>query len=413
MLGSRQFRGVRRILVRAAPVDTPAALAIGPGYERLAPMRPRNACVHELKRLPVLRILLSLALAAGLAACKREAPTVPEQVRAIRTFTVTDAASGQVRSFSGVIEASETSALSFQVGGNVRDVRVNQGDTVRAQQVLATLDAEPYRLNVQAVEAELARARAELTQARSDYERHQRLIAQRAVAQVQFEAAQRNFRSAESQIDLATAKLNLAQRDLRNTTLLAPFDGTIAERLVDPFVEVRAGQTVFRINASGGMQAAFGVPETTIDRLVLGMPATVAVPQLPPPTDARVSEIGSAAGTGNLFPVKAALNDPPPAVRAGMTAEVMLRLPQNEATAGYLVPLAAIAPGGRSGEGFVFVYDPPTSTVRRTPIGSAGQLIGNMVAVTGVSAGDVVASAGVVFLIDGQKVKLMEPATTP
>jgi RND family efflux transporter MFP subunit len=377
-------------------------------------MRRRCARIGEdLIRPLVLRLLLSFALAAGLAACEREAPTVPEQVRAIRAFTVTDAANGQVRSFSGVIEASETSALSFQVGGNVHEVRVNQGDTVRAQQVLAILDTEPYRLNVQAAEAELARARADLAQARSDYERHQRLIAQRAVSQVQFEAARRNFQSAESQVDLATAKLNLARRDLRNTTLVAPFDGTIAERLVDPFVEVRAGQTVFRINASGGMQASIGVPETAIDQLVLGMPATVAVPQLPQPMEAHVSEIGTAAGTGNLFPVKAALDDPPPSIRAGMTAAVILRLPQNEAAASYFVPLAAIAPGDRSGEGFVFVYDPQTSTVRRTPIRSAGPLIGNMVAVTGVSAGDVVASAGVVFLVDGQKVKLMEPASTP
>jgi RND family efflux transporter MFP subunit len=363
-------------------------------------------------RSRVVPIFFWLLLAAGLAACEQKPPAVPEQVRAIRAFTVTDVAGGQVRRFSGLIEASETSALSFQVGGNVREVRVNQGDTVRTQQVLATLDAEPYRLNVQAAEAELDRARAYFTQARADYERHQRLVAQRAVAQVQFEAAQRTFLSARSQVDLATAKLNLARRDLRNTTLIAPFDGTIAERLVDPFVEVRAGQTLFRMNASGGMQASIGVPETTIAQLALGMPATVTVPQIAEPMEAHISEIGSAAGPGNVFPVKAALTLPPPAVRAGMTAEATLRLPEADTDASYFVPLAAIAPGEQSGEGFVFVYDQQSSTVRRTPVHSAGPLAGNMVAVTGVGSGDVVASAGVAFLADGQKVKLMEPAST-
>ena len=358
-----------------------------------------------------LRLCVGLALAADIAGCGQETPPVPEQVRAIKTFTVTEVAEGQIRRFSGLIEAKNTSALSFQVGGSVREVRVNQGDTVRAQQVLAALDPEPYRLHVQAAEAELEQARASLTQTRVDYERHQRLLAQRAVAQVQFEMAQRNFLASKSDLEVAQTKLELARRDLRNTTLTAPFDGQVAERLTDPFVEVQAGQTVFRIDAQGGLQAAIGVPETAIAQLVLGMPATVSVPRVSEPIDAQISEIGSAAGPGNIFPVKAALIDTPLAIRAGMAAEVMLRLPQAQTASSYFVPLVAIAPGDRSGEGFVFVYDPVSSTVRRTPVRSARLLASNTVAVTGLNAGDVIASAGVSFLFDGERVKMMEPSS--
>jgi multidrug efflux pump subunit AcrA (membrane-fusion protein) len=68
-------------------------------------------------------------------------------------FTITDVASGQVRIFSAVIEASDSSSLSFQIGGNVREVKVNQGDQVARDQVLAVLDQEPFRLNVQAAAA--------------------------------------------------------------------------------------------------------------------------------------------------------------------------------------------------------------------------------------------------------------------
>ena len=358
-----------------------------------------------------LRFCIGLALAAGVAGCGQETPPVPEQVRAIKTFIVTEVAEGQVRRFSGLIEAKNTSALSFQVGGTVREVRVNQGDTVTAQQPLASLNSEPYQLNVKLAEAELERARAYLAQTRVDYERHKRLLDQRAVAQARFEEAQRNFLTSNSDVELARAKLELARRDLRNATLTAPFDGLVAERLTDPFVEVQAGQTVFRIDAKSGQQAAIGVPETTIAQLVLGMPATVSVPRISEPIEAQISEIGSAAGPGKVFPVKAALIDPPPATRAGMTAEVMLRLPQAQTTASYFVPLVAIAPGDRSGEGFVFVYDPTSSTVRRIPVRSAGLLASNMVAVTGLDAGDIIASAGVSFLLDGQRVKMMEPSS--
>lgn len=354
-----------------------------------------------------IHVCLFVILAASIAACEREQPPVPEQVRPIRAFTVNEVASGQVRRFPGVIEASDSSALSFQVGGNVRAVLVVQGETVEAGQVLATLDDEPYQLAVQTAQAELQRARADLTQTRADFERHQRLLTQGAVARAQFEVTQRNYESAQSQVDVASSRLALARRDLRNATLTAPFDGSIAARQVDPFVEVRPGQEVFRIDASGNRQAAIVVPETTIAQIVPGMAATVSVPQFAEPMHALVSEIGSAAGAANAFPVKLTLINPPSTVRPGMTAEVNLALPRTAETASYFVPLTAIAPGDRSGEGFLFIYDPSSSTVRRTPVQAAGSLVSNMVAVTGVGPGDIIATAGVNFLVDGQRVTLM------
>jgi len=360
-----------------------------------------------------IRALLGLTLGAVLAGCEQEPFEAPPQVRPIRAFKVTELASGQQRRFSGLIEAVDSSTLSFQVGGNVREVRVNQGDSVQAGQVLATLDREPFQLGVQAAEAELQRERAFRAQARSDFERHQRLLAQRAVSQVQFEVAQRNYQSSLSQVDFATARLDLARRDLRNTSLTAPFAGSVAARLIDPFVDVAPAQAAFRLDAAGGRQARIGVPETSISQVTLGMPATLTVPNLAQPVQARVSEIGSSAAAGNTFPVNVVLIQPPAAVRPGMTAEVTLTLPQANQDDSTLLPLSAIAPGDRTGEGFVFIYDPGTSTVRRTPVSASGTLTSNMVAVTGVAVGDVVASAGVNFLIDGQKVRLIDPLIVP
>ncbi len=87
-----------------------------------------------------IRFFLCLLLASILSACEDEPPPVPEQARPIRTFTVTDVASGQIRKFSGVIEASDSSSLSFQISGNVHEVLVNQGDQVTGGTVLAVLE---------------------------------------------------------------------------------------------------------------------------------------------------------------------------------------------------------------------------------------------------------------------------------
>ncbi len=357
----------------------------------------------------VTRVGLGLVVAALLAGCEQEVPEIPEQVRPIRTFTVAEVASGQVRKFAGVIAASDSSSLSFQIGGNVHQVLVNQGDQVEAGQTLAVLDQEPFRLNVQAADADLKSAQADLEQKRADYDRQKTLYERGWVARAAFEVAERAFRTAVTRVDYAVARLDLANRDLRNTTLAAPFDGFIARRMVDPFVEVRAGQALFELEVKGGFEAAFGVPETSIRQVVLGMPASVIVPQSETAIEALITEIGSAAGAGNAFPVKAAILEPPVTLRSGMTAEVTLLLARQDRPGGYLVPLSAVAPGEQAGQGFVFVYEPSSSTVRRTPVSSAETLSSNMVAVTGIEAGDIVATAGVNFLVDGQAVALLEP----
>ncbi|MCU0838458.1 MAG: efflux RND transporter periplasmic adaptor subunit [Rhodospirillales bacterium] len=354
-----------------------------------------------------------LALAPLLVGCDQQQAPPPETVRAIRAIEVGDAVSGQVRRFPGLIEAKESSELSFEVGGSVREVLVNQGDFVRGGQVLARLDDERFRLAVSAANADVDRARAYVAQTTADYQRHQRLLAQRAVSQVQFEVAQRNYDSARSQLEFAQAQLGLAQRDLRSTTLKAPFAGAIAVRQIEPFLEVRAGQTVFRLDAERGIEVAIGVPETTIAQLRLGMPATVTVASRAEAMAAQVTEIGTAAAAGNTFPVKLALLQPPPAIRPGMTAEASLVLGQDERGETYFVPLAAIAPGERPGDGFVFVYDAGTSTVRRTAVRAAGTLSSNEVAVSGLSRGQIIATAGVTFLVDGQKVRLLEAPAAP
>jgi multidrug efflux pump subunit AcrA (membrane-fusion protein) len=91
-----------------------------------------------------------------------------------------------------------------------------------------------------------------------------------------------------------------------------------------------------------------------------------------------------------------------------MTARVTLLLAGGDEKAAYLVPLSAIAQRGDTTKGFVYIYDSQTSTVKKTQI-EAGSVRGNSVVIYGgVKEGDIVAVAGVSFLEDGQKVKLME-----
>ena len=150
------------------------------------------------------------------------------------------------------------------------------------------------------------------------------------------------------------------------------------------------------------------IPETTVARIRLGAPARVRFATLPGREIAgQVSEIGSAADKANAFRIKVALAESPPGVQPGMTAEAILSLSEQARSAGFLLPPAAILPSDTPRQGYVFIFDAQSSTVRRRKI-QVGAVKDNMaVIIAGLKAGDVVATAGVSFLSDGQEVKLM------
>ncbi len=101
------------------------------------------------------------------------------------------------------------------------------------------------------------------------------------------------------------------------------------------------------------------------------------------------------------------LVDAPPSVLPGMTAEASLVLGGDDDTTSYLVPFSAIAAGDEPGHGYVFVYESSTSTVRRTPVVGKGVRDNRVMVIDGLEAGEIIAVAGVSFLRDGQKVRLM------
>ncbi len=344
-----------------------------------------------------------------LVACEEPPPPTVEKIRAIKAVVVSERGAGQQRRFPSVMEAVDTSSLSFEVAGNTREILVDVGDRVTSGQVLATLDDTPFRLNVDAAEAEVNRAKANLAEKKTDFDRQDTLYKKDWVSKAAWDQAKAAYDAADSQVSYANSKLNLARRDLEKTKLVAPFDGVIAAREADPFQEVARGQKIFDIYIEGAMQVRLSVPETSIQQINLGLPATITFPnENVPPQEGRVSEVGTVATEANAFTVKVTLADPPESLRPGMTAEAAMLLGGEETETSFLVPLSAIAPGDEAGRGYVFVFDPETSTVRKTAVTGGDGVRDNRVLIReGIAAGDIVAVAGVKFLRDGQKVKLM------
>ncbi len=359
---------------------------------------------RRFSSLPVLVVLLTVILA-----CSEQAPPPVETVRAIRTFEVGDPAAGMKRRFSGVIEAADTSSISFEVPGNVQAVKVEVGENITKGQVLAVLDDRTFRMSVEAARAAVGRAEVERNDARSELDRLRKAaeINPGAVSQRSIDQAETQFNSARKNLRYHNSQLDLARRDLERTVLKAPFDGVVATRLVDPFQQVALGEVLFDLYVESAMEAAISVPESEIDWVRLGLPGEIRFPAIPGQVfQGTVSEISRVAGGANAFPVRVLIDTDNPRIRPGITAGVTLLLDEGRDETAYLIPTGALLAGADESSGFVFVFDETSSSVKQTAVTFAGVRESSVIVRSGLQTGDVIAAAGVSFLRDGQKVIL-------
>ncbi len=116
------------------------------------------------------------------------------------------------------------------------------------------------------------------------------------------------FEVADGQVNGARSRLAATERNLGKAILTGPFDGVIANRDVEPFQEVSAGQALFQINTNCAMEVDLSVPDTTFGRIAAGTAVTIDVATVPGcGCIGRITEIGVASGAANAVLVSAVL----------------------------------------------------------------------------------------------------------
>jgi len=342
---------------------------------------------------------------------KKEKPV--EQVRSIKTITISSKATGQIRKISGIVSAVNYSFLSFEdVEGRVVKLNVDIGDTVKKGEVLAVLDRQKYELDLKNANANLKKSEAALVKSESDFQRADKLYRDEVISKKEFESRTYQLAAAKSGVAAAKANLGLANRNLKHTELKSPYNGFVGERFIQPNQEVRKGEKIFRIDEKGEMEVDFSIPETLRGKFKLKEEGVVKFPgQLGGEVKCKISFLGTAANRGNAFPAKAQLINPPETIKPGMTAEVLFSLAVETKGAGFLIPPEAVLMGKEKRTGFVFVYNPATSTVKRIKVHFEGSQANSGIVSDGIKEGDVIAVAGISFLMDGMKVKLYKPTS--
>lgn len=357
------------------------------------------------------RISFLACALVGLAACEEEKVVAEKPIRAIKSMVVEERAGDQIRRIAGLTESSIVTDLAFQVGGRITVMDKDVGDRVEKGAVIASLDSEPFELRIRTAKGKVTDADAKLKDAEAKYKQQSTLYKQGFATKTAYDSALSSFNSAKSNLEVVTAEAELAERDMRLTTLTAPINGSVTEKYLERFAEVSAGQKIVQVSADGGLKVKASVPEGMVRRIAVGDPVDVSFPTLQGRIEpGKITEVGTRAGSTNSFPVTMVLDNPEaPDLQPGLTAEVSFKFKTEFSGKAFLLPVTAVLPTEAQNAAVVFVYDKSAGVVKKTPVNVVNVRDNELEIIGDVKVGDVIATAGVSFLVDGMKVKLLDP----
>ena len=356
--------------------------------------------------------LVCLMALIGLQSCGEKKEEAKDQlVRGLRAYKVSARAESRIRRFPSILQPSDISVLSFEITGQLKAINLQAGQKVQLGDLLAEIDPRSLQTQVEQANAGVQQSQAQVDNADADFQRKQELLKRGVTTQAAFDQSKANLLTAQAQLDQARRQLDLANHNLDRSKLLAPFTGTIARVEVKSFVQVAAGQSILTLYSDDRFEASFLVPAATFQSLRLGQQVEVKVADLPDISlKGDIAELGSKAEQVSAFPVVVRLENSVPGLNAGMSVEVAIEEPLIGGGNGFLLPLSVLVPeGGKDLQRVVtvFLYDKDSSTVKKRQITVGGVRDNYLVVTDGVGVGDLVASAGVSYLVDGQKVKLL------
>ncbi len=284
------------------------------------------------------------------------------------------------------IEAFAEADVIAKVDGEVRELRVEEGDMVRSDQVMAVLDGDRLRL-------ELSETQARLRKMQRDFQRNKELQDKDLISEGDFEKIQYEMEALE-------ASYNLARLELDYTQIRAPIAGVVSERFLKLGNTIKAGDPVFRVTGFDPLVAYLFVPEREFRQIAAGQPVRISIDALQgPPVVAAVTRISPVVDpdTGT-FKITIELRGTEHQIKPGMFGRMSIVYDKHENV--LQVPRSAIIE--TASDTYVYVVEDSIANRKSIETGFSGN---GMVEITsGLSDGEQVITVGHVGLKNEAKV---------
>lgn len=311
---------------------------------------------------------------------------------------------------TGSLEARRVSRLSPELAGYVAEVLVDEGARVTEGEALLRLDSVMAEIELESIRAEIQEAEARLAEAKRQRDEAAELVEKKHIPSTNYEALVSEVAVAEAVLRRLQADLERQREILRRHTINAPFNGVIGEKLIESGQWVETGTTLFQLVETEVLRIQIPVPQYYFSRIQVGTPAQIRFDALPEHSlDAPVTmKIPVGSESGRTFPVRIEINNRSGRIAPGMSARVRLRLEDTAREEALLLPRDAIVrkPDGTS---IVWVIEDggETPTARPIPVRAGRSFHSNVEIIEGdIRAGDRVVVRGNEILEAGQAVRI-------
>ncbi len=299
----------------------------------------------------------------------------------------------------GSLRAKDGSDLALEASGIVDEIAFESGARVEAGRVLLRLKADDDQAKLDALDAS-----AEL--ARINYDRDREQLKIKAVSQAVVDSDAANLKNARAQVEAQRATI-------AKKTLVAPFAGRLGIRNVDRGQFLAAGSSIVTLQSLDPIYVDFTLPQQAIAELADGQPITAIVDTWPGETFAgTITAINPKVDTATRnVQVRATIANPKERLLPGMFARVVVET--GAAVERVTLPATAIVSNPYGDTVFLVKGEGDARTVESVFV-KVGEARGDLVAVTGVTAGQTVVTAGQLKLRKGTPIKIdnsVQPTT--
>ena len=350
-----------------------------------------------MKKFLTICLLPTILIFAGCGDEKIE----PQPPPLVKTISASQAGKIISDTYPGVVKGRYESNLAFQTGGRILSRNVQKGSLVYAGEILMTIDARDAVQLVNAADAQIAQAQAQLNLAKSDLERYAQLYKENAIPAAMLDQYKTAYDNAVATYDAAVAQAEQSKNNLNYTNLTANADGVISAVNAEIGQVVSAGQTVLTLIQTNELEVEIDVPENHLQNVTVGKFADVTFWAVNGNSQGVVREISPMAdSTARTYRVRLSLTNPPPNIQLGMTAEVILNS-LDVKTDTIILPLSAIYQTNNQPQVWIVTKE-NKAALKNVKVENFS---GNEVLVQGLSPQDKIITAGVHKLREGQAVR--------
>ena len=310
---------------------------------------------------------------------------------------------------TGQLVAQEHAEIAAEVGGQVTEILVEEGRSVRAGDVVLRIDPERRNLERDSARARVDETRASLREEERNYRRVTELRERGVASDEQRDQADTAQKLARSRLAAAEAELGVLDRALRDASVIAPFDGFVAQRFVSRGEYVSPANKLFELVALDPIEVEFYLPEVDSSRVATGQTVDVRVAPFPDESfDGQVTVVSPVIDPrSRTLRVKAQIANPEGRLRPGLFARIDLGVALRPD-----VPMVLEEAILRRAEGAIVFRSIDGNRVERVAVETGVHYAGHVEVVKGLAPGDQVVSRGGDRLSDGQTVLARNPDGT-